>query len=301
MKPVFSSLPAVVLAKAGVTTGLFFVVLLSLSAQNRYYVNAAATGTNNGQSWADAFIDLQAALQTAQTGDEVWVAEGTYYPTDSTDRKVSFEPLSGTKLYGGFAGTEISLGQRDWVAHPAVLSGDIGILGDSTDNVYNVVYLLEPDTNTLLDGFVIRDGVANNGGALPSRDRKRCGGGLYIMGQDGDAYPDIRNCVFIHNSATAFGGGVMMNGGGQGSVAPRFVNCRFEQNHAVASGGGAARFGGSWIERGDDFAGCVFLQNRANYRGGGFYYTDTERNDRKVQPCMSNRSSHHTRPHPCSP
>ena len=259
---------------------IFLFSFAVLSAQNRYYVNAIATGMNNGQSWPNAFSNLQSALQTAQAGDEVWVAQGVYSPTTTMDRNISFEPVSGVKLYGGFVGIETDLSQRNWLENFTILSGDIGVSGDSTDNVYNVVYLFEPDTSTLMDGFIIRDGTATFSSPAPSRDRRRCGGGLYIMGEDADAYPNIQNCTFVHNTALAFGGGVMMNGGGDGSVAPRFINCQFEQNHALASGGGAARFGGSWVERGDDFSGCVFLKNLAGFRGGGFYYVDTERKDR---------------------
>ncbi|HRI60590.1 MAG TPA: hypothetical protein PK228_12720, partial [Saprospiraceae bacterium] len=120
-------------------------------SQNRLYVNHAAPGVNTGQSWADAYINLQSALQSAQTGDEVWVAEGIYFPTATTERTLSFEPASGVQLYGGFAGTETELAQRDWQVHPTVLSGDIGVVGDSTDNAYNVVYLHQPDSSTVLD------------------------------------------------------------------------------------------------------------------------------------------------------
>lgn len=258
-----------------------FLQVVALQAQNRYYVNATASGANTGLSWPDAFTELQKALQTAQPGDEVWVAQGLYFPDTSTDRSISFELSSGVKLYGGFAGTETVLGERDWQAHLTVLSGDIGTPGDSTDNTYNVVYMLEPDTSTLLDGFVIRDGAATYSGGAPSRDRRRCGGGLYIMGEDGDAYPDIRNCRFLHNTAFGFGGGVMVNGGSDGSVAPRFIRCVFELNRTMSgSGGGVARFGGSWVERGNDFDGCVFLKNRSGFRGAGFYYVDSERLDR---------------------
>lgn len=253
--------------------------LVVYAQNNRYYVTAGAAGANTGLSWADAFADLQTALQAAEAGDSLWIAEGTYRPTATNDRLLSFEPPSGIKLFGGFAGNETDISQRDLTAHLTVLSGDIGVPGDSLDNSYNVVYLFQPDSNTVLNGLVIRDGVANYPDATPSRDRRVCGGGLYIEGTDADAYPDVVNCRFEHNSAYNFGGGVMVNGSGDGSVAPRMINCRFEQNFARTGGGGMARFGGSWVERGVDLQDCTFERNRTDARGGGFYYVDNERTD----------------------
>lgn len=259
--------------------GLLFAAAALSTAQNRIYVRAGATGANTGQSWADAHPDLQSALLKAQSGDTVWVAEGAYFPTSTTDRNVSFEPKSGTRLFGGFAGAESSLAQRHWETHPTVLSGDIGQTGDSTDNSYNVVYLHYPEIGTLMDGFIVRDGNADSfdGDAY---DRIRCGGGMYIYGEDWEAYPDIRNCTFVHNTARNLGGAVMVNGTGEGSAAPRFIHCRIADNRSVTHGGGIARLGGSWIERGNDLDGCIFERNEAGFFGGGFYYYDSERSDR---------------------
>lgn len=72
--------------------------------QNIYFVNQQATGTGNGQTWTDAFSELQTALSVAVAGDAIWVAEGLYYPTTGSDRNASFELPSGVKMYGGFAG-----------------------------------------------------------------------------------------------------------------------------------------------------------------------------------------------------
>ena len=257
------------------------------NAQNRFYVNAAASGGNNGESWADAFKDLQNAIQNAQAGDEIWVAKSTYRPTATTDRYTSFEPASGVRLYGGFAATEDNLNQRDWTANPTLLSGDIGVPNDTFDNSYNVMFLFEPDSNTVIDGFVIRDGNADNTTSSNPRGRLRSGGGLYIMGESADAYPEIRNCTFEYNTAFSFGGGAFVNGSSNGSAAPRFVNCHFKKNHTNGSGAGIARFGGSVVERGVEFQNCIFFQNRAEMRGGGLYYSDGPGEDRlDINSCV---------------
>ncbi|MEZ4942385.1 MAG: choice-of-anchor Q domain-containing protein [Saprospiraceae bacterium] len=265
---------------------VFQLIVAPLFSQNRWYVNEDAQGTASGASWLDAFTDLQDALSTAGAGDEIWVARGIYRPTNTADRNLSFEVPAGVKLYGGFAGTETALNERDWEQFPTILSGDIGIPGDSTDNSHNVLYMYAPDTQTVLDGFTVRDGEATYTGASKTYGRLRCGGGLYIDGFDTDAYPDIVNCNFIHNTARTFGGGIMAYGGGDGSTAPRVRNCHFKQNKA-SSGGGMARIGGSWIERGADLDSCRFIKNTATFRGGGYYYTDSERFDTlEIRNCL---------------
>ena len=44
---------------------------------NRWHVDDSGSPHNGGLSWADA-ITLQAALGRAVSGDEIWVAAGTY-------------------------------------------------------------------------------------------------------------------------------------------------------------------------------------------------------------------------------
>src|SRR5437879_5791241 len=140
------------------------------------YVNASATGGNTGADWADAFTSLQSALAAAQPGDQVWVAQGTYKPTSTTDRNISFALRDGVNVYGGFAGFETDLSQRNVQQNATTLSGDLGQPGN-TDNSYHVLTAIDL-TSTTLDGFTITGGNANNGGGYAFEQAD--GGGLYI-------------------------------------------------------------------------------------------------------------------------
>jgi hypothetical protein len=83
---------------------------LPTAAATRYrFVNATGSGTCS--SWADA-CTLSYALDPSHvvTGDEIWVAAGTYRPSVRTDpndpRSATFQLKSGVAIYGGFAGVE---------------------------------------------------------------------------------------------------------------------------------------------------------------------------------------------------
>src|SRR5687768_8384881 len=81
------------------------------------YVNGADATPGNGTTWAASFKYLQDALKVAVAGDSIYMAKGTYYPDEGKDvfggdRELSFE-INGLKIYGGFAGTETSLSQRN--------------------------------------------------------------------------------------------------------------------------------------------------------------------------------------------
>jgi hypothetical protein len=93
-------------------TILFFVAYaINLNAAI-IYVKHDAAGLNNGTSWANAYTDLEMALLFAMSGDEVWVARGTYYTSSSNDSSSSFVLNNGVKLYGNFFGNENSISER---------------------------------------------------------------------------------------------------------------------------------------------------------------------------------------------
>jgi predicted outer membrane repeat protein len=196
------------------------------------YVKQDATAPNDGSSWAHAHTDLQSALAASSPDEEIWVAAGTYKPTSTADRTISFTLKNGVALYGGFVGTETSRTQRNYQANVTILSGDIGAQGDHSDNSYHVVVGSAMNNSAVLDGFTVANGKTNDGlGASP----ENMGGGMY--NQNGD--PSVSNVIFTGNQGT-FGGG-MYNGGDSGQPGsgshPVLTNVTFQNNTGIEGGG----------------------------------------------------------------
>ncbi len=200
-------------------TALLLVGALSTQATIRY-VKPTASGSGDGSSWANASANLQAMINASSAGDQVWVAAGTYKPTTTTNRSISFSLKNGVAVYGGFNGTETLLSQRNWVVNVTILSGDIGTPGDDSDNSYHVVYNSGINGTAVLDGFTITKGEA------PPVFGNSSGGGMY----NNHSSPTLTNCSFSENAAT-FGGGGIMNI----FSSPTLMNCSFSGN-AVTSG-----------------------------------------------------------------
>ncbi len=123
------------------------------------YVNQNASAQGNGSSWNTAVNDLQSALAQAQKGDQIWVAKGTYTPTSTDDRTKSFRLKEGVEVYGGFAGNETSINQRNLKKNVTTLSGNIGDKNKLDDNTEHVLIGAK---DAVLDGFKVSDGYALN-------------------------------------------------------------------------------------------------------------------------------------------
>lgn len=122
------------------------------------YVDADATGKETGTNWQDAYTDLQEALQRVRLGcgNEIWVAEGVYKPTDDADFcRATFKLNEKVAVYGGFAGSETQRSQRNWFKNKTVLSGQI----EKGRFVDDVVTINDPNEVIVLDGFVITGGM----------------------------------------------------------------------------------------------------------------------------------------------
>jgi hypothetical protein len=242
-------------------------------ASSIVYVNYAATGANDGTSWTDAFTDLQSALNLACEFDEVWVAQGTYYPTSGTDRNFTFQLLNGVGVYGGFVGTETLRSQRNYFANETILSGDIGIIGDGGDNSFHVVTGSGTDSTAILDGFTVRDGNGPGGGGIfifgggspglvhlvVRNNAGTSGGGLFV--QNGS--PAIVNAVFFDNSANR-GGGLHIDG----TTTTLLFNVVIRTNFAGDTGGGIYNNGSN---SNPNIVNTTIFANHAMTSGGGIY------------------------------
>ncbi|MBD2755901.1 beta strand repeat-containing protein [Spirosoma validum] len=240
---------------------------LLAQAQTIRYVKPAATGTGDGSSWANASGNLQAIINASAATDQVWVAAGTYKPTTSTDRAISFSMKDGVAIYGGFAGTETALSQRPAInlttPSSSILSGDLGTPGIIADNSYHVISNPITLINTaVLDGFIITGGNANGGSSA--------GGGMFNPGTASGpgASPTVRNCSFQGNSASIGGAFYIYNVGSSGNSM--LTNCSFRGNSATISGGAVFNYKYSGSNQ-VMLTNCSFQGNSAATAGGAIF------------------------------
>jgi hypothetical protein len=247
---------------------IFSAFSLYLHAQQIYYVNPSSSGNQSGSSWTNAFADLNAALLVADRGDQIWMTGGTYHPTQDTDRSKSFEVRSGVQIFGGFLGTETNIDQRDSMASPTILSGDIGVPDEISDNSYNVVVYEKIDTTTILDGLIIDGGVAN----APNPPTLRGNNGAAILAiVDSLEGTIVLKRVTIRDNYTLDRGTVYIGTANnyQSQLDILIEDCKFEDNTANRFAGalyivGLARPDG-WIK----INRTNIVGNRSNFLYGG--------------------------------
>ena len=248
--------------------GILLLAICCISASTfaqTVYVDLNATGTNDGSNWTNAYTDLKVALDNAVAGQSLWVAMGTYYP-DATDRSIYFEIMDDVQIYGGFLGTETTLGQRDYENNPTILSGDIGVANDLTDNSFTVIYTEDVTNATVVDGIIIEGGSANDGSSIYTAHKK--GGGWYnrSIASGTIANPIIQNCIFRDNYADKFAGALYNHAQSDSEASPIIINCLFENNESDERGGAITNDGDSSPK----IIRTTFLNNNST-EGGAIY------------------------------
>ncbi|MDH4239747.1 MAG: hypothetical protein OEW48_09305 [Phycisphaerae bacterium] len=180
------------------------------------------------------FNNIQAAIDDANNGDTIIVADGTY--TGVGNRDIDF------------LGKEITLRSANGPEHCI-----IDCNGTESEPHRGFYFHNGEDSNSVLDGLTITNGYGpkKNGDLLPQ------GGAIYCIGSS----PTIGNCTFTGNCAE-FGGSI---GCHQSSAC--ILNSTFTGNFANDWGGGLCFWEGNPI-----VTHCIIANNTSGREGGGIFY-----------------------------
>ncbi|WP_206539804.1 choice-of-anchor Q domain-containing protein, partial [Psychroserpens damuponensis] len=218
------------------------------------YVDANATGTNDGSSWANALTDIQTAIDITTPGlSEIWVAQGIY--TTGSSRADTFLITELVKLYGGFNGTETDITQRDPKTNVTVLSGDLN--GDDSailtnveatrqDNAYHVVTLKGNfNSGTIIDGFTISganaNGALSNSCSTPATQQYAHDRGGAVYANPDNANRSVsalfNNCIIEKNTSSKIAVfSTFSPCGASGTFSDvDFENCIIRDNYSVGN------------------------------------------------------------------
>jgi beta-lactam-binding protein with PASTA domain len=142
-------------------------------------VNAASSASApDGLTWATAYSTLQAAVDRAGFGAEIWVVQGTYTSSYDADQVLRLKPC--VTVHGGFTGVETSRDARSPDVSATIIDGQ------------NARPCVSANSSNVIDGFTLRNGLGQVGAGM--------------------RYGTAVNCVFTGNRTTAYGGGGMDKG-----------------------------------------------------------------------------------------
>lgn len=283
--------PAASRMALGMLIALAMVVAVPSANAQIVYVDAGASGANDGSTWPDAFKILQDALATAGVRNsdgnaandvtEIWVAAGIYRPADRTcrvdadcdgpgggvcaaaapacvwlsPREQTFQLLNGVALYGGFAGGETDRSERDIAANLTVLSGDLS--GNDSPIACNQD---SPDCDSFgslcIDGScIVQANNAENSYHV-------------VTGSGTDPMAVIDGFTLTAGNANGPFGPGHDRGGGMLNVSgnPTVANCELRGNWGNSGGGVFNDLGSPAV------CHCTFRRNAAQEAGGMYNF-----------------------------
>ncbi|MFM1932526.1 MAG: hypothetical protein RL226_1829, partial [Bacteroidota bacterium] len=220
-------------------------VLLAISWFNTNaavrYVKWDAAGNENGNNWNNAFTTIEDAIEVAVSGDQIWVAAGTYHPRNNAFNYDYYFTVQSITFLGGFNGTETAANQRNPITNITRIDGDHDGDGTLANNstklfVHSVPFGTNPQLNIVLDGFLFTGVAAPNGQtgqfitsftvdvlvrncAFSGENGQDIA--LFIM-QDGDF--EVESILVENQNATTLFGHL-----GNGNIT--YSDCMFRDNH----------------------------------------------------------------------
>jgi len=210
------------------------------------YVDAIGSGNKTGDSWANA-AEIRPAFIAARNNtaiQQIWIKAGTYYPTNDNNRNKYLEITRNIKVYGGFAGTETNINDRNLQTNISTLSGNIGNAGSFSDNSYHLLVIWPKNdailsNQTVVDGITFSDANANSGAVFNNELPLYMGSAVFVTIQDFSQKNQaaISNCKFVNNFAYQGGAAIYYDGLLAINEHFKVENCYFENNRSEYVGG----------------------------------------------------------------
>ncbi|MHC4666239.1 MAG: right-handed parallel beta-helix repeat-containing protein [Planctomycetota bacterium] len=182
---------------------LSLLVFVSFSYGETIYVDVNSPNDPGAGSYEDPFRRIQAAIDYANDGDTVIVADGIYTGNGNRDISISGKTLT-VRSENGPTNCIIDCNGTETAPHRGFVIG-------------------QGEESLVIEGFTIRRGYPPDREWAPVKE----GGGILLYT---DGYCKVINCILESNAADE-GGAVWFFAG----EFPEFVNCTFHNNQA--SGG----------------------------------------------------------------
>src|SRR5690606_21119225 len=177
-----------------------------------FYVNASATGNNDGTNWENAFTRIENAIAKACENDEIWIAEGIYTPETGK----AFKMLNKVNMYGGFPSSgNPTMSDRNWHDYETILRGN-----ESSVFINNFSEQFPLTNETIIDGFILENGTGRKSTLFVGL----AGGAICNF----NASPTLRNLIIRNNSAQ--GGTAIYN---YKKSNPILINCLLHNNSNI--------------------------------------------------------------------
>ena len=235
---------------------------------NEWFIKPGATG--KGSSWEDA-IDLGEALKACATADKLYLAAGTYTPTQyaggSSDADKTFLLAQNVRIYGGYPANPKAGDVADPAVNKTILSGN----ESSTRHVFVIAAPKDDDYSIQINGITVRGG--NNKDTKAGSNKLNggyfytgYGAGVYVLGSK----VKFTDCFINDNKSAKFACGMFSTN----NSYVEMEHCEITDNMVEDGNAAGIHNAGTMILR-----NCGIRRNGCTKKSlvGGFYNFDTEK------------------------
>ena len=235
---------------------------------NEWFIKPGATG--KGTSWEDA-TDLGEALKACATADKLYLAAGTYTPTQyaggSSDADKTFLLTQNVRIYGGYPEKPKAGDVADPAVNKTILSGD----ESSTSHVFVIAAPKDPDYSIQINGITVRGGCNTSTKAGTNKLNGEYfytgyGAGVYVLGSK----VKFTNCFIKDNKSAKFACGMFSTN----NSYVEMEHCEITDNMVESGNAAGIHNAGTMILR-----NCGIRRNGCTKSSlvGGFYNYDLDK------------------------